>query len=105
VLGQGDETNIARENAMRRHVNTTAEVVSFSAGAIVGAGLALLYAPKTGHEVRAKVGDVTEDAIAKMKQATANTQEKLNRNLRKGRDYAEEKVSELKTAPAEETFH
>ena len=92
---------------MRRHASTTAEVMSFSAGAIVGAGLALLYAPKTGHEIRAKVGDVTEDAITKMKEVTANTQEKLNRNLRKGRDYAEEKVSDLSSATEEasETFH
>jgi gas vesicle protein len=99
--------NIAREKIMRRHASTTAEVVSFSAGAIVGAGLALLYAPKTGQEVRAKVGDVTEDAISKMKDVAAETQEKLNRNLRKGRDYAEEKASALSSAVAEsqETFH
>lgn len=93
---------------MRRHASTTAEVVSFSAGAIVGAGLALLYAPKTGQEMRAKVGDVTEDAIAKMKDVAADTQESLNRNLRRGRDYAEEKVSTLSSAGeevAEETFH
>jgi gas vesicle protein len=92
---------------MRRHVSTTAEVVTFSAGAIVGAGLALLYAPKTGHEMRAKVGDVTEDAITKMKEVTAETQEKLNRNLRKGKEYAEEKVSALSSAAEEttETLH
>jgi gas vesicle protein len=92
---------------MRRHVSTTAEVVTFSAGAIVGAGLALLYAPKTGHEMRAKVGDVTEDAITKMKEMTAETQEKFNRNLRKGREFAEEKVSALSSAAEEatETLH
>ena len=92
---------------MKRHASTTAEVVSFSAGAIVGAGLALLYAPKTGHEMRAKVGDVTEDAITKMKEVTTDTQEKLGRSLRKGRDFAEEKVSSLSSATEEaaETFH
>ncbi|TGU70745.1 YtxH domain-containing protein [Geomonas terrae] len=82
---------------MRRHghASTTAEVVSFSAGALVGAGLALLYTPKTGHEMREKVSDVTGDAISKMKGLTTEVQDKLNRNLRKGREYAEEKVSEL----------
>ena len=86
--------SIARENAMRRHhASTTAEVVSFSAGALVGAGLALLYAPKTGHEMREKVSDVTNDAISKMKGMTAEAQEKLNRNLQKGREFAEEKAS------------
>ncbi|MBU5614743.1 YtxH domain-containing protein [Geomonas azotofigens] len=91
---------------MRRHASTTAEVVSFSAGALVGAGLALLYAPKTGHEMREKVSDVTGDAIAKMKGMTAEAQDKLNRNLRRGREYAEEKVSELSSNIEErEQYH
>lgn len=91
---------------MRRHASTTAEVVSFSAGALVGAGLALLYAPKTGHEMREKVSDVTGDAIAKMKGLTVEVQDKLNRNLRKGREYAEEKVSELSSNIEErEQYH
>ncbi|GFO64036.1 YtxH domain-containing protein [Geomonas paludis] len=91
---------------MRRHASTTAEVVSFSAGALVGAGLALLYAPKTGHEMREKVSDVTGDAIAKMKGLTAEAQDKLNRNLRRGREYAEEKVSELSSNIEErEQYH
>lgn len=91
---------------MRRHghASTTAEVVSFSAGALVGAGLALLYTPKTGHEMREKVSDVTGDAITKMKGLTTEVQDKLNRNLRKGREYAEEKVSEL-SSNAEEQYH
>ncbi|WP_129127598.1 YtxH domain-containing protein [Geomonas oryzae] len=91
---------------MRRHghASTTAEVVSFSAGALVGAGLALLYAPKTGHDMREKVSDVTGDAIAKMKGLTTEVQDKLNRNLRKGREYAEEKVSEL-SSHVEEQYH
>jgi len=98
---------IARENAMRRHASTTAEVVSFSAGALVGAGLALLYAPKSGQEMRAQVGDATEDAITKMKDLTVETQEKINRNLKKGRDYAQEKAAALSSASeeAEETIH
>jgi gas vesicle protein len=91
-----------RENAMKRHASTTAEVVSFSAGAIVGAGLALLYAPKTGHEMREKVSDVTGDAISKMKELSVEAQEKLNRNLQKGRDFAEQKVSTLSSAGEEE---
>jgi len=94
---------------MRRHASsTTTEVVSFSAGALIGAGLALLYAPKTGHEMREKVSDVTGDAVAKMKGLTAEAQEKLNRNLRKGREFAEEKASELSSVAEEakeEQYH
>ena len=88
---------------MRRHASTTAEVVSFSAGALVGAGLALLYTPKTGHEVREKISDATDTAMAKMKGYTAEAQEKLNRNLEKGREYAEEKVSQF--SEEKEQYH
>ena len=96
---------------MRRHhghhASTTAEVVSFSAGALVGAGLALLYAPKTGHEMREKVSDVTSGAISKMKGYTAEAQEKLNRNLQKGREYAREKASAFSSTAeeAKEQYH
>jgi gas vesicle protein len=102
----GEASN--REDAMKRHTSATAEVVTFSAGAIIGAGLALLYAPKTGHEMREKVSDATEDAISKMKRLTVDAQETLNRNLQKGHDYAEEKVSEFSSAveeTKEELYH
>ena len=91
---------------MKKHVSTT-EVVSFSAGALVGAGLALLYAPKTGHEMREKVSDVTGNAISKVKGMTADAQEELNRNLQKGREYAEEKAAALSSAAeeAKEQYH
>ena len=100
--------SIAREKAMRRHASTTAEVVSFSAGAIVGAGLALLYAPKTGHEMREKVGEVTEEAITKAKEFTSEAHEKLNRNLQKGAQYSEQKASAFSSAveeTKEEQYH
>ena len=92
---------------MKKHASTTAEVVSFSAGAIVGAGLALLYAPKTGHEMRDKVSDITGEAISKMKGFTEEAQEKFNRNLEKGKEYAEAKASAFSTAAEEnkEQYH
>ena len=94
---------------MRRHhhASTTAEVVSFSAGALVGAGLALLYAPRTGHDMREKVSDVTSNTIAKMKGYTAEAQEKFRHKMEKGREYAEEKVSTLATEAEEmkEQYH
>lgn len=88
----------------RHHTSTTAEVVSFSAGALVGAGLALLYAPKTGHEMREKVSDVTGDAIAKMKGMTAEAQEKFSQKMQRGREFAEEKASEFSESK-EELYH
>lgn len=99
---------IAREIVMRRHhTSTTAEVVSFSAGALVGAGIALLYAPKTGHEMREELSDATGNAISKMKGYTAEAQDKLQRNLQKGREFAEERVSSLASEGEEvkEQYH
>ncbi|GFO58256.1 hypothetical protein GMST_05810 [Geomonas silvestris] len=87
---------------MKRHASTTAELVSFSAGAIVGAGLALLYAPKPGHEVRERVSDATDGAITKMKDLTADVQQKVNSKLQRGRQYAETKAAEF-AETAEET--
>lgn len=88
----------------RHHTSTTAEVVSFSAGALVGAGLALLYAPKTGHEMREKVSDVTGDAIAKMKGMTAEAQEKFSQKMQRGREFAEGKAAEFSESK-EELYH
>lgn len=89
----------------KHHASTTSEVVSFSAGALVGAGLALLYTPKTGHEMREKVSDVTGNAITKMKGYTAEAGEKLQRNIEKGREFAEEKVSSLSEGEVREQYH
>jgi gas vesicle protein len=88
--------DIAGENAMRRHrTSTTAEVVSFSAGALVGAGLALLYAPKTGHEMRETISGASSNAMTKMKSYGREAQEKMNQNLEKGREFAQERASEF----------
>lgn len=92
---------------LRKHTRTTAELAGFSAGALLGAGLAFLYAPRTGHETREKVADATNNALSKVKGFAAETQDKLNRNLRKGREYAEEKAAELSSAAeeAEKIYH
>jgi len=37
-------------------------LVSFLIGGIVGAGLALLFAPYTGKKLRGKIADLAEDA-------------------------------------------
>jgi gas vesicle protein len=48
--------------------------LSFLAGVAVGAGLSLLSAPKTGKELREKIGKMTDDAVDKVKSyATKST--------------------------------
>ena len=44
-----------------------AALLAFLAGAAVAAGAALLFTPKTGREVREKLGEAKEDALEKLK--------------------------------------
>lgn len=73
-------------------------LVSFAAGAAIGAGLALLYAPKTGHELRESIADFTEDAVDKIKEYTKEAQEKIKTALEDGKDSIVEKKSILASA-------
>jgi len=44
-----------------------AALLAFIAGAAVAAGAALLFTPKTGREVREKLGEAKEEALGKLK--------------------------------------
>lgn len=44
-----------------------AAVLAFLAGAAVAAGAALLFTPKTGREVRERLGEAKEEALDKLK--------------------------------------
>ncbi len=44
-----------------------AALLAFLAGAAVAAGAALLFTPKTGREVREKLGEAKEEALDKLK--------------------------------------
>ena len=44
-----------------------AALLAFLAGAVVAAGAALLFTPKTGREVREKLGEAKEEALEKLK--------------------------------------
>jgi len=44
-----------------------AALLAFLAGAVVAAGAALLFTPKTGREVREKLGEAKEEALDKLK--------------------------------------
>ena len=42
-------------------------LIAFFAGAVIAAGAALLLTPKTGREVREKLGEATDEALSKLK--------------------------------------
>lgn len=50
--------------------NEQAAILAFIAGAAVAAGAALLFTPKTGREVREKLGEAKEEALEKLKLCT-----------------------------------
>lgn len=53
---------------MAKEKNTEAlAVVAFLAGAAVAAGVTLLLTPKSGREVREKIGEATDDALDKIR--------------------------------------
>lgn len=73
-------------------------LVSFAAGAAIGAGLALLYAPKSGREMRENIADLTEDAVDKIKEYAKEAQEKIKTAIDEGKETIVEKKSILASA-------
>jgi len=72
--------------------------LSFLAGAAVSAGLALLYAPKTGRELREKITEMTDDAVGKIKDYTSEAQEKLKSTIEESKEVIMEKKSIITSA-------
>jgi len=81
-----------------RGISAGTVLVSFVAGAAVGAGLALLYAPKSGREMRETIADLTDDAVDKIKEYAKDAQDKLKTVIEEGRETVVEKKSILASA-------
>jgi gas vesicle protein len=73
-------------------------LLSFLAGAAVGAGVALLVAPKTGGELREKIKSLADDAIDKIKDYTCEAQDKIKSTLEDGKELLNEKKSIITSA-------
>ena len=78
--------------------NASTVFLSFLAGAAVGAGLALLVAPKTGKELREKIADITDDAVTKIKDYASEAQSKITATLEDGKEMIKEKKSIITSA-------
>lgn len=79
-------------------VSTSTVLVSFLAGAALGAGLAMLYAPKNGKEIRDQIADLADDAADKIKEYAKEAQEKIKATIEEGKDVVSEKKSILASA-------
>jgi len=80
------------------NVSAGTVLVSLAAGAAIGAGLALLYAPKSGREMRENILDLTEDAVDKIKEYAKEAQEKIKNAVEDGKDAFVEKKTILASA-------
>ena len=72
--------------------------LSFLAGAALGAGFALLAAPKSGKEMRDTISDLTDDAVSRIKQYASDAQAKLTSAMESGREMMKEKQSSVSAA-------
>ena len=52
-------------------------MLAFLAGGLVGAGLALLYAPVSGRETRERIGGLAEDLKKKTEEWTGDVKQKV----------------------------
>ena len=73
-------------------------LLSFLLGGVVGAGLALLFAPQSGRETRQKIQDLTDDVKGKSAEYVHLAKEKAASLVEEGKGYYDEKKSILKSA-------
>ena len=73
-------------------------LLSFLLGGVVGAGLALLFAPQSGRETRQKIKDLTDDVREKSAEYVNQAKEKATSLVEEGKGYYDEKKSILKSA-------
>jgi gas vesicle protein len=79
-------------------------LLAFAGGAMVGVGLALLFAPQSGRATRRKIGAMAEDAEEGAEELFRETMQGLKDARQKGgdwidqvKDYVSSKKSELES--------
>jgi gas vesicle protein len=92
----------------REETSATTKLTYLLIGGSIGAILALLFAPKSGEELRGDIADATRKGIEKSREAAAQIQEKAGEyyevTREKAGEYysaAQEKVGELKDKAGE----
>lgn len=83
---------------MAKNNDTGTMLLSFIAGAAVGIGAALLFAPKTGEEMRGRIKDLADDAVDKIKEYANEAQDKIRSSYEEGKDVVLEKKNIITSA-------
>ncbi|MDH4233133.1 MAG: YtxH domain-containing protein [Nitrospirota bacterium] len=73
-------------------------LLSFLLGGVVGAGLALLFAPQSGRETRQKIREMADDVKEKTSDYVHEAKGKVSSLVEEGKGYYDEKKSILKSA-------
>jgi gas vesicle protein len=71
---------------------------SFLLGGIVGAGLALLFAPQSGREVRERISELAEDLKERTEDYVYRAKDTVSSKVQKGKELLGEKKSIIATA-------
>ncbi len=79
-----------RNDYEREESSVTTKLTYLLIGGGIGAVIALLFAPKSGQELRGDIADATRKGIEKSKEAAAQLQEKAGEYYEVGRDKAGE---------------
>lgn len=72
--------------------------LAFFLGGLIGAGIALLYAPAPGVETRRKVKETAERIRGQFKEGYETVVEKAEEGTGTAKEYIGEKISEVKAA-------
>jgi gas vesicle protein len=73
-------------------------LISLLAGMAVGSGLALLFAPKSGREMREQMKDLSDDAAHKIREYARDAQEKIKSAYEEGKELVTEKKTLIGSA-------
>jgi len=74
-----------------KNFSTGSLVLALLVGGVVGAGIALLTAPRSGKETREKIKSLTDEAKGKIVSYTEEAKMKIADTLSKGKDIVQEK--------------
>ncbi|MCX8021863.1 MAG: YtxH domain-containing protein [Syntrophorhabdaceae bacterium] len=73
-------------------------ILSFFIGGIIGAGIALLVAPKSGEETRKQIKEIAEDAKKKMEHYVEQVKGIATTTIEKGKEILEKEKSIVASA-------
>lgn len=72
--------------------------LSFLLGGLVGAGVALLLAPKSGRETRLRIRELADDVKEKADDYVEQTKSRVTSAVEKGKDFVQDQKSIIATA-------